>query len=133
MIEPTRIVALHPNGQDIRFPCCSPRFHALELFDDRSQTFGSLHPAVRYGVLPTEQEPQVVSRGDGFDLLAQPVEGVAVNPREQTALAPFDLRRLRREGAAQDEAFSFERAESGVDQARVQTEQLRELLGRGRT
>ena len=64
--------------------------------------------------LPAQQEAQEIARGDRLDLGAQPLDGVAVDARQQPALAPFVRRRSRREAAAQGEAFGLERRERGA-------------------
>ena len=49
----------------------------------------TLHPRVGRDALPVEQEAQEVARRDRLDLRAQALDRVAVDAREQPALAPF--------------------------------------------
>ena len=64
-----------------------------------------------------EQEPLVVRERGGLDLVAQAFQRVAMNAREQAALAPFLGRShtagLRRELAAHGTALLLERRERG--------------------
>ena len=47
-------------------------------------------PARRLDVLPGEQEAHEIGRADRLDLGAQPVERVAMDARQQAAVAPFE-------------------------------------------
>jgi CheY-like chemotaxis protein len=51
-----------------------------------------LHARFRQRSLPLEQEPQEVSRVHGLDLRAQAFHGIAMDTREQTAVAPLRKR-----------------------------------------
>jgi len=42
-----------------------------------------LHPRVRQDTLPVEQKAQEIPRLHGFDFRAQPLDGVAMDAREQ--------------------------------------------------
>ena len=81
--------------------------------------------------LPVEQEAHEVRGRHRLDLRAQRLDGVAVDAREQAALAPFErgvaeLARPRaslassREAAAQHETFAFELHQRDVDFRRRQ-------------
>ena len=72
------------------------------------------HARVGRDALPGQQKAQEVARRDRLDLRPQPLDGVAVNAREQAALAPFLGRRCRREAPAHGEAFGLERRQRGV-------------------
>src|SRR2546430_17713431 len=74
-------------------------FASVEQIEHRAEPFRSLGPGVRCDALPPQQEPHEVRRRDRLDLLAQPVERVAVDAGEQAALAPFQLRYAGREPA----------------------------------
>ena len=50
-------------------------------------------PRRRRDVLPREEEAHEVRRADGLDLRAQAIEGVAMDAREQSAVAPLDSAR----------------------------------------
>ena len=54
-----------------------------------STRIGPLHARIRRDALPAQEETQEVARGDRLDLGAQSLDGVAVDPGEQPALAPF--------------------------------------------
>jgi hypothetical protein len=53
---------------------------------------GPLTLRARANLLPVEQEAREVARLDRLDLLAQALERVAVDARQQVALAPFERR-----------------------------------------
>ena len=55
-------------------------------------------PAVRIEVMPCEQEAHEVGRVDRLDLGAQPVQRVAVDARQQRAIAPLNLGQAERVG-----------------------------------
>ena len=63
--------------------------------DHRVERVRPLHARVRRDALPAQQEAQEVARRDRLDLRAQALDGVAVDARQQPALAPFVGRRLR--------------------------------------
>ena len=71
------------------------------------------HPGVGGHALPAQQETQEVARRHRLDLGPQPFDGVAVNARQQPALAPFLGLRSGREAPAHGEAFGFERRQRG--------------------
>ena len=95
VIEPRRLVTGKPRRQDLGFPGAGRRFEAFELPDDCIEGVRSFHARVRRHPLPGEQEAQEVARRDRLDLRAQPLDGVAMNARQQPALAPFFRRRRR--------------------------------------
>src|SRR2546426_10917069 len=59
-------------------------------------------------MLPMQQEAHEVGRGDRLDLGAQAVQRVAMNAREQPAIAPFELARSGGKAAAQDSPSPFQ-------------------------
>ena len=75
----------------------------------------ALHARLGRDVLPAEQEAQEVARRDRLDLRAQPLDRVAMDARQQAALAPFVLGRAGREAAAHGEAFGLQGREAGGD------------------
>src|SRR6266571_247740 len=48
----------------------------------------TLEPVLGVGMLPARQKPQKLRGRDRLDLPAQALDGVTVNPRQQTAIAP---------------------------------------------
>ena len=94
IVEPGRLVVGEARGQDLGLPGAGRRLEAFELPDHRVERVGPLHARIRRDALPGEQEAQEVARGDRLDLGAQALDRVAVDAREQPALAPF-LARLR--------------------------------------
>ena len=99
-------------------------------------------------MLPLEQEAREVAWLDRLDLAAQALERVAMDAREQMALAPFDAacvalridregRRIgrahRREPALQHRTFGFQREQRRVDIGLRQQQLCCEREGRRRT
>ena len=87
-----------------------------------SSASGPCMRASRPDPLPAHQETQEVARGDRLDLGAQAPDGIAVNPGEQPALAPFVRAGLRREAPAHGEAFGLQRRKRSRDFVRVEPE-----------
>src|SRR5690606_33942830 len=83
--------------------------------------------------LPSEQEPLVIRERHGLDLAAQPLQRIAVNPREEPSLAPL-LDLVGRQGpavtAAHREALLLERRERHRERVARQTERRGELRRR---
>ena len=98
-VEPQRVVLAEPGRKHVGFPGTRGHFVAIEQLEHRAEPFRSLGPGVRCDALPPQQEPHEVRRRDRLDLLAQPVERVAMDAGEQTALAPLQLRHAGREPA----------------------------------
>ena len=80
-------------GRTDAFPRAGGQLEAVERADDRPQSIEPGQPRRWLDVLPGEQKPHEIGRADRLDLGAQPVERVAMNAREQPAIAPFELRR----------------------------------------
>ena len=89
--------------------------------EHRSHRVRALHPRIRQDPLPVEQKAQEIPRRHRLDLGAQPLDGVAVNAREQAPLAPFVLGGAGREPAAQGEALALQDREGAVDGRQRQT------------
>src|SRR5947209_3376679 len=65
-------------------------------------------------MLPGEEEAHEIGGSDRLDFSAQAIERVAVDAREESAIAPFGSKRASRERTAEDGAFGFEFQEGGV-------------------
>ncbi len=65
---------------------------AVELLDDRGEPFEPRDLLARLNPLPPKQKSLEVRRVDRRDLGAEPVQGVAMNPGQQAAFAPFEVR-----------------------------------------
>ena len=115
LIEPGGLVFVDARGEDFRFPRACGRFEAFELREHRGQRVRALHARFGRHALPLEQEAQEVPRLHGLDFRAQALHGVAMDAREQAALAPLFFRGARREAAAHREAFGLKSGERGVD------------------
>ena len=90
-VEHRRLIAVDAIREDRPFPGVCRELEAVERFEHRSQPVHA-GEAARWGdVLPREQEAHEIGGADRFDLGAEPVERVAVDPRQQPAVAPFRL------------------------------------------
>src|SRR3989454_6781266 len=131
-VEPQWIVVLDPRGQSLGLPGPSRDLEAVEEIEHRREPFGSLGARAFGHPLPPQEEAQEVRRGDGLDLLAQPIERVAMDARQQAALAPLEVLTARREASPQDEPLMLERPEGEIDVGRFESECARQLGDRGR-
>ena len=68
----------------------------------------------------------------GFYFLPQLAYRVAVDAREQRAITPFQLRRVRRKPSADGYTFGGERGQRRFDFARGDTERPNEIVERDR-
>src|SRR5207253_4054851 len=106
LIEPCGLVLADAVGQDLGLPGAGRRLEALELREHRAHRIGTLHATAERDALPVEEKAHEVARLDGLDLGAQPLDGVAVDAREQPPLAPLAFRGRRgRERAAPRKAL----------------------------
>src|SRR5437016_12019097 len=88
-VEQSRIVPVDTRGKDVPLPCLRRDGVAFELLQHFSQTVRPRETA--RDVLPGEEEALEIRCTDRLDLGAQPPEGVAMDAREQPAIAPFEL------------------------------------------
>ena len=131
LVQPRGRVVLDAARRATRLPGGRRRLEALEL--DRlthAARPSSLRPfgferrpaAAATEVLPAQQEAHVVLRRDRVDLAAQPVEGVAVDAREQPAVAALLVVRrepgVKRPRSTKPPASSMAQAAVDVDLAR---------------
>ena len=65
------------------------QFVPIERRHDRPQAIDPGHPMPPLDVLPCEQESHEIRRADRLDLRTEPIERVAMNPRQQTPIAPL--------------------------------------------
>ncbi len=90
---------------------------------------------LRRKMLPAEEPAHVDGWGDGLDLLAQRVEGAAVDTLKDAALAPLDvvivLGRCVFEYAAHQEALHLHGEECLKDFAGIEGQALGEGIGSG--
>ena len=99
--------------------------------------------------LPPEQEAHEVGGANGFDLRPEPIQGVAVNPRKQPAVAPLENRGSRSEPAAESPSLTPSvlassaavvgptisrrpRSNSRIASSRVGTDETDAAIGAGR-
>src|SRR5437870_13492406 len=113
-IEPGATVGGDAGGQDVALPGDGGDVEALELRNGFGEPLLALELGAGGDVLQSQEEAHEVLRGDGLDLLAEPVEGVAVDAGEKATVAEFFGVSLGAEAAAHDRAFAFELGEDGV-------------------
>ena len=89
-------VVPHPRGQHVVLPRRGGELVAVELLDDRGKAFDAVHLVLGCDVLPVQKEAHEVGRGDRLDLGAQAADRVAVDAREEPAVAPFERFRYLR-------------------------------------
>ena len=90
LVEPARRVVGHPRRQQLGLPRRRRRLVAFELRQHAGERVGPADAAARRDVLPLEQEAREIARLDRLDLAPQAAERVAMDARQQMALAPLD-------------------------------------------
>ena len=130
LIQPRRVVFVHPGRQDLRFPRRSWRLVAFQLRDDACDRVRTFDARIRRDALPFEEEAHEVARLDGFDFLAQAIHRVAVDARQQAPLAPLDFKRAGREVPAHHRAFGLQLQQCQVGIGGGQPERRRQRAGR---
>ena len=115
-IQPARVVVLTAGGEDLDLPRPGGDLVAVELGQDRGQPLQAGDPLVRLDPLPAEQKPEQIARADRLDLGPEPVQGVAVDPRQEPAIAPFQRLGPPCEAAAKDHPLGLEGGQRGVGQ-----------------
>ena len=117
---------LHARRQNLRLPRGGGGLVSFQLRQHGGQCLRPFRLVLEGDPLPGKQEAHEVGGGDRLDLLPQPIEGVAVDPRQQPPLAPLLFGFPRGEPPAQDEALCFERPERRLDRREAQAEGLGE-------
>src|SRR6266849_2868377 len=90
-VEQGRFVSIDPRRQNESLPRRGGHFEAIELVEDRAQAVDA-GELVRH-MLPGEEEAREVGRADRLDLRTQAIQRVAMDPSEQSPIAPLELRR----------------------------------------
>ena len=108
---------------------------SIEHADDCSQAIETSQSDGRVGVLPIEEEAHELGGAHRFDLGAQPIERVAVNPCQQRAVAPFGAGFCSGlfKSAAQHGALRFEREHRRFDFVLFDRQRLGESFRRCRS
>ena len=92
LVQPLRLVLGDARRDDLGLPGARRRFEALELREHRRQRIGSLHARTPAALAAIRTRNRRKSRAvHRLDLGAQALDGVAMNAREQAALAPLLL------------------------------------------
>ena len=131
-VEPRRIVVLEAGGQHGAFPGAGRQFDAVERRQHAAKAVDA-GQVVRLGdAVPDEQKALEIGRRDRLDFGAQPVERVAMDARQQPAVAPFDIGRAA-EAAAQHDTFGLEGEERRVGVGPGDRHRRREGRRRGRS
>src|SRR5439155_7771539 len=114
-IEPFRIVIGGARTQDGGLPRCQRQLATIKLFQNGLQSFGTFDAMLRINALPGKKKSIKILRRNGLNLCAQPIDREPVNPRKQTAVAPFLFRRVSMKFPAENKAFAFERQQRAID------------------
>jgi hypothetical protein len=88
-IEPGALVGGDAGGEDVALPGDGGDVEALELGNGFEEATLAFVLGAGGDVLPAQEEAREVLDGDGLDLLAEAVEGEAVDAGEEAAIAPF--------------------------------------------
>ena len=118
-VDEVGLVVRDARGEHFVLPGAGGNFAAVELLDHRGEPFGTLQPLLARDVLPVQEEAHEIGGADRLDLGAQPVKRVAVDARQEPAVAPFELGRAGGEPAAQQFAFVFQREQRAVRKSRI--------------
>ena len=94
LVEPARVVAEHPGGQDMPFPLARRHLDALELFDDGEQAGPTLGLGPGGHVLPAGEEPDQVGDGRRLDVPPAAAAAGGVEPDQQMAGTPPTIGQL---------------------------------------
>ena len=126
LVQPFGLVLGDARGQDVRLPRARRGFVALELSEHGRHGIRSLHARIGQHPLPLEQKTQEIPGRDGLDLGSQALDGVAMNAREQTPLAPLFLDGIRREPAAHRKSLALQGGERGENRSGRQSDRVRD-------
>ena len=91
-VQPQGIVFAKPGGKHVRLPRARGHFVSVQQVQDGRESFGTLGAGVGRDALPAQQEPHEVGGRNRLDFLTEAIERVAVDPGQEPALAPFELR-----------------------------------------
>ncbi|MND88308.1 hypothetical protein D3C80_803290 [compost metagenome] len=105
LIQPARAVVADPAGQQIALPGGGRCRIALELAQHFAQRCRTLQVSGRCEVLPVEQKTHEILQADRLDFAPQAFDRVAMDARQQVALAPLQALLARTEVAAHHVAF----------------------------
>src|SRR6266496_1706347 len=107
-VEPFRIVVANTRGEDRGFPRGQRKLAAVQLFENRLQTFRTFDAMFRISALPCEEKAIKILRRDRLNFRAQPIDREPMNSRQQPAVAPLLISRVRAKVATQHKSFRFE-------------------------
>src|SRR5262249_26801518 len=100
IVEPGRLIAGEPRGQDLALPRSRGCLETLKLGYDRFKRVRSRDAILGRDALPRQQEAQEIARRHRLDLGTQALDRIVMDARQQPALAPFvDLLLILRSSA----------------------------------
>src|SRR5437763_9417004 len=117
-IQPFRIVAGNPGAQDGRFPRSQRQFAAVQLFQNRLQTFRPLKMVFGINTLPGKKKSVEILGRDRLNFCAKAIDRKPMNSRQQAAIAPFLFGCVWMKFSAKNETFAFESEKSGLNFSR---------------
>src|SRR5579875_335959 len=95
MIENFGVVISNARAKNFALPRVCGSFTSLKLSQNLQSAAFSKELGSRCDVLPAQQPADELRRGHRLDLLAHSPEGEPMDARQQSAIAPFDLLRVR--------------------------------------
>ena len=90
LIEPGRVVAVEPRGQDLALPRAGRGLEPRQLIEHARQAVGADHLGALGHPLPAQEEPHERAGVDRLDLAAQPHQREPMDARQDPAVAPLD-------------------------------------------
>jgi len=91
LIEHLRRVLPDSTPQYFAFPRSGRNLVTLKLFDDVKRSVQPMQLRSSFQVLPVEEEPHEIGRGDRLDFPPQAAQGQSMDSRQHPAIAPFDF------------------------------------------
>src|SRR5579872_1136372 len=123
LVEPSGIVICDAASQYLALPGVGGNLEALKLAEDVERGTFAEDLCAGSDMLPAQEPPHELRRRDWFDLLPQSGDGEAVNSRQQTSLAPFDvISGCASEIAAENGSACFHTKQSLLDLRYLQAE-----------
>src|SRR5688572_17882319 len=113
-VEQRGIVLGNPDPEYFTLPRPGRYLVSVELVEHRGDSLEPLGPLLRTDPLPLEQETLEIGAGNRGDLRPEPVQGVAMNPGQEPAVAPFQLASAWCKSTSQDHSLAFKRHERGI-------------------
>ncbi len=119
-VQHRRAIIVDARGKHAAFPGRRGKLAAIEDCERFAKSIQAGQPIAKVDVLPFEEEAHEIRRRDRFNFGAEPVDRVAMDAREQRAIAPLQMEvggRRPEAGAkpaAQDDPLVFKGEQGGI-------------------